>query len=50
MVEEGEALDGLADGAKLDRRELEAAVTMPETFLWALSRYVRSQQIGRAHV
>lgn len=42
------ALDGLADGAKLDRRELEAAVTMPETFLWALSRWMKTRQFALA--
>ncbi|MBK7974467.1 MAG: hypothetical protein IPK07_14695 [Deltaproteobacteria bacterium] len=36
-----EALDGLADGARLSRRQLVNAVTMPETFLWAVSRYTR---------
>lgn len=32
------ALDGLADGAGLDRRMVLGAVTMPETYLWVLSR------------
>lgn len=34
-----QALDGLADGAGLDRAELLRAVTMPDTYLWVLSRY-----------
>lgn len=29
-----DALDGLADGAGIDRKELRRAVTMPETYLW----------------
>lgn len=29
-----DALDGLADGAGLSRKELRRAVTMPETYLW----------------
>ena len=33
------ALDGLADGARLDRGELLRAVTMPETYLWAVTRF-----------
>lgn len=32
------ALDGLADGAGLDRRALRGAVTMPETYLWLLGQ------------
>ncbi|MFN7951117.1 MAG: C45 family peptidase [bacterium] len=36
-----EALDGLAEGAELDRKLLVGAITMPETFLWAISRYTR---------
>lgn len=36
-----EALDGLAEGARLSRRQLLDAFTMPETFLWAVSRYTR---------
>lgn len=35
------ALDGLADGARIPRRELLRAVTMPETYLWLLFVYKR---------
>jgi Acyl-coenzyme A:6-aminopenicillanic acid acyl-transferase len=34
-----EALNGLADGAGLSRKELRRAVTMPETYLWVGSAY-----------
>ena len=34
-----DALDGLADGAQISRRQLRRAVTMPETYLWVLSKY-----------
>lgn len=36
-----EALEGLADGAHLSKRELLRAVTMPETYLWLLQQYKR---------
>lgn len=36
-----EALDGLADGARIPKRELLRAVTMPETYLWLLHQYKR---------
>lgn len=32
------ALDGLADGSGIDRRQLLGAVTMPESYLWVLQR------------
>ncbi|MCA9598834.1 MAG: hypothetical protein KC776_36230 [Myxococcales bacterium] len=35
------ALDGLADGAGLDRKQLLAAVTMPESYLWVLQQVLR---------
>ena len=35
-----EALEGLADGARIPRRELMRAVTMPETYLWLASQYI----------
>jgi hypothetical protein len=34
-----EAMDGLADGARISRKELRRAVTMPETYLWVGSAY-----------
>ena len=34
-----EAMDGLADGAGISRKELMRAVTMPETYLWVGSVY-----------
>ncbi len=34
-----DAMDGLADGARLSRKELRRAVTMPETYLWVGSAY-----------
>ncbi|MBT3223818.1 MAG: hypothetical protein HN348_32520, partial [Proteobacteria bacterium] len=34
-----EALNGLADGARISRRQVHRAVTMPETYLWVLSKY-----------
>lgn len=36
-----DALDGLAEGAGIDRKLLVGAMTMPETFLWAISHYTR---------
>lgn len=35
------ALDGLADGAGIPRKEVLRAVTMPETYLWLLHQYKR---------
>lgn len=34
-----DAMDGLADGARMSRKELRRAVTMPETYLWVGSAY-----------
>ncbi len=34
-----QAIDGLADGAGMSRRELNRAVTMPETYLWVGTWY-----------
>lgn len=33
------AIEGLADGAGLDRKKLLGAVTMPETYLWVLNAF-----------
>jgi hypothetical protein len=35
-----DALEGLADGARIPRKELMRAVTMPETYLWLASQYI----------
>lgn len=35
-----DALEGLADGARIPRGELMRAVTMPETYLWLASQYI----------
>ncbi len=43
-----DALDGLADGAGLDRGQLLRAVTMPETYLWLASRYIRLRGFSAA--
>jgi hypothetical protein len=42
------ALEGLADGSGLDRRELLGAVTMPETYLWLLQRVLDLRRPGLA--
>ncbi len=46
-----EAMDGLADGARMSRKELRRAVTMPETYLWVGSVYkkVFRAPMGQRH-
>jgi tetratricopeptide (TPR) repeat protein len=46
-----DAMDGLADGAGISRKEIMRAVTMPETYLWVGSWYKKifRSPIGRRH-